>query len=142
MVLPARNQTAAIMVLEDGRTFRGESFGAEGETFGSFEGLYLATSPADAPLERLVVNGLGFRERTTLQFTEAGIVFMGDRYLPPASITGIGRASWTIDRGVEPNGLSVVNWMLGDDKVDSYFRLDDPEGFITVGTEFMKRVEK
>src|SRR5215210_5083705 len=34
MALPARNQTPAIMVLEDGRTFRGESFGAEGETFG------------------------------------------------------------------------------------------------------------
>ena len=30
MALPA----PAIMVLEDGRTFRGESFGAEGETFG------------------------------------------------------------------------------------------------------------
>ena len=110
-----------------------------GETFGSFEGLYLATTPADAPLERLVVNGLGFRERTTLQFTEAGIVFMDDTYLPTSSITGIGRASWTIDRGVEPNGLSVVNWILGDDHVDSYFRLDDPEGFIAVGTEFMKK---
>jgi carbamoyl-phosphate synthase small subunit len=39
MALPARNQTAAparpaLLVLEDGRTFRGESFGAEGETFG------------------------------------------------------------------------------------------------------------
>ena len=34
MALPARNQTAAILVLEDGRTFRGEAFGAEGETFG------------------------------------------------------------------------------------------------------------
>ena len=113
-----------------------------GETFGSFEGLYLATTPADAPLERLVVNGLGFRERTTLQFTEAGIVFMDDTYLPTSSITGIGRASWTIDRGVEPNGLSVVNWILGDDHVDSYFRLDDPEGFIAVGTEYMKKAEK
>ena len=113
-----------------------------GETFGVFEGLYLATTPADAPLERLIVNGLGFRERTALKFTDAGIVFMDDRYLPTASITGIGRASWTIDRGVEPNGLSVVNWILGEDSVDSYFRLDDPEGFITVGTEFMKKVEK
>jgi len=113
-----------------------------GETFGSFEGLYLATTPADAPLERLVVNGLGFRERTILQFTEAGIVFMDDTYLPTSSITGIGRASWTIDRGVEPNGLSVVNWILGDDHVDSYFRLDDPEGFIAVGTEYMKKAEK
>src|SRR5690348_5914505 len=39
MALPARNQTAArtrsaLLVLEDGRTFRGESFGAAGETFG------------------------------------------------------------------------------------------------------------
>ena len=30
---PARNRSA-LLVLEDGRTFRGESFGAEGETFG------------------------------------------------------------------------------------------------------------
>jgi carbamoyl-phosphate synthase small subunit len=29
-----RHAPAALMVLEDGRTFRGESFGAEGETFG------------------------------------------------------------------------------------------------------------
>src|SRR5690349_17307285 len=34
MAPPARNLTAALLVLEDGRTFRGESFGAEGETFG------------------------------------------------------------------------------------------------------------
>ena len=34
MAQPAANQTAALLVLEDGRTFRGESFGAEGETFG------------------------------------------------------------------------------------------------------------
>jgi carbamoyl-phosphate synthase small subunit len=39
MALPAPAQTRlaprpALMVLEDGRTFRGESFGAEGETFG------------------------------------------------------------------------------------------------------------
>src|SRR6187549_700862 len=43
MALPARNQTrnqtaaplrSALLVLEDGRTFRGESYGAEGETFG------------------------------------------------------------------------------------------------------------
>ena len=50
MALPAenqtRNQTAALLVLEDGRTFRGESFGAEGETFGSCL-LYTSPSPRD-----------------------------------------------------------------------------------------------
>ena len=34
MATPAQNLTPALLVLEDGRTFRGESFGAEGETFG------------------------------------------------------------------------------------------------------------
>jgi carbamoyl-phosphate synthase small subunit len=35
MALPAPAQSpSALLVLEDGRTFRGESFGAEGETFG------------------------------------------------------------------------------------------------------------
>ena len=32
--MPRHVQKTALMVLEDGRTFRGESFGAEGETFG------------------------------------------------------------------------------------------------------------
>lgn len=113
-----------------------------GAVLGEFEGLYLATTPAEDRLNRIAVRGLGFRARTTLQLTEAGIVFIGDRFLPRESITAIGRASWTIDRGVEPDGLSVVSWMLGDDAVESYFRLDDPEGFIAVGTEFMKREVK
>ncbi|WP_415172702.1 glutamine-hydrolyzing carbamoyl-phosphate synthase small subunit [Nocardioides sp.] len=34
MALPAYSNTPAVLVLEDGRTFHGESFGAEGETFG------------------------------------------------------------------------------------------------------------
>lgn len=113
-----------------------------GVRLGEFEGLYLATTPAGEPLDRIVVRGLGFRARTTLELTEHGIVFMADRYLPRESVTGIGRASWTIDRGVEPDGLSVISWTLGDASVESYFRLDDPEGFITVGTQFMKKAEE
>ena len=113
-----------------------------GTVLGEFEGLYLATTPASDRLNRIAVRGLGFRARTTLQLTEAGIVFIGDRFLPRESVTAIGRASWTIDRGVEPDGLSVVSWKLGDDDVESYFRLDDPEGFIAVAAEFMKKAEK
>lgn len=109
------------------------------ETIAEFTGLYLATTPAGAPLDRIVVRGLGFRARTVIEFTERGIVFMRDRYLPRESITAIGRASWTIDRGVETDGLSVISWQLGDDAVESYFRLDDPEGFIATGTDFMKK---
>ena len=34
MPLHARSKTAALLVLEDGRTFHGQAYGAEGETFG------------------------------------------------------------------------------------------------------------
>ena len=34
MPLHARSKTAALLVLEDGRTFHGQTYGAEGETFG------------------------------------------------------------------------------------------------------------
>ena len=113
-----------------------------GAELGEFAGLYLATTPAGEPLERIAVRGLGFRARTTLRLTEAGLVFIGDRFIPVASIVDVGRATWTIDRGVEPDGLSVVSWTLGDAVLDSYFRLDDPEGFLRAGTELLKMGKK
>jgi hypothetical protein len=101
-----------------------------GAELGEFEGLYLATTPAGEPLDRIAVRGLGFRARTTLRITAAGLVFIGDRFIPVENLREVGRASWTIDRGVEPEGLSVVSWTLGEAVLDSYFRLDDPEGFL------------
>ncbi len=113
-----------------------------GAQLGTFEGLYLATTPGGDPLNRIAVRGLGFRARTTLEVSEAGFVFIGDRFIPANAVSDVRRASWTIDRGVEPGGLSVVEWRLGDLELDSYFRLDDPEGFIAATTSFMKKAEK
>ena len=101
-----------------------------GEPLGEFAGLYLATTPTGRPLDRVAVRGLGFRERTTIEVVTEGLVFMGDTFVPRAAITAIGSASWTIDRGVSKDGLSVVSWTLGDAQLDSYFRLDDPQGFL------------
>ena len=101
-----------------------------GEPLGEFAGLYVATTPTARPLDRVAVRGLGFRERTTIEVVTEGLVFMGDTFIPRAAISAIGSASWTIDRGVSKDGLSVVSWTLGDVQLDSYFRLDDPQGFL------------
>jgi hypothetical protein len=113
-----------------------------GELLGEFSGLYLASTPLEEPLNRIAVRGLGFRARTTIEVFTAGLVFIGDRFVPAATIDGIGRASYTIDRGVEPDGLTVVSWSLGDAHIDSYFRLDDPEGFLRVASALTRRSKK
>jgi hypothetical protein len=113
-----------------------------GELLGEFAGLYLASTPVGEPLNRIAVRGLGFRARTTIEVFTAGLVFIGDRFVPAATIDGIGRASYTIDRGVEPDGLTVVSWSLGDAHIDSYFRLDDPEGFLRIASTLTRRSNK
>jgi len=109
-----------------------------GALLGEYSGLYLASTPPEEPLNRIAVRGLGFRARTTIEVFTAGLVFIGDRFVPATSITGIGRASYTIDRGVEPDGLTVVSWTLGEAQIDSYFRLDDQEGFLRVASSLTK----
>jgi hypothetical protein len=101
-----------------------------GTVLGEFDGLYLASTPSGDRFNRIAVRGLGFRERGSILVATAGFVVLVDKFIPKAAVSAVGRASWTIDRGVEPDGLSVISWTLGDTSVDSYFRLDDPEGFL------------
>lgn len=110
-----------------------------GEVVGSFDGLYLATTPAGEPLNRIAVRGLGFRQRGRLAVTAGGFILLDDRFIPLADVTAVSRASWTIDRGVEPDGLSVISWSLGGTPLDSYFRLDDPEGFIEAASSITQQ---
>lgn len=95
-------------------------------------GGYVATTFADRPLDRVVAAGLGFRARANLMVTDTGIRF--DRvgsaplFVPRDHVRGAGAASWTIDRGVEPDGLTVLAWNLdspdGPVPVESAFRID------------------
>jgi hypothetical protein len=36
-----------------------------------------------------------------------------------------GLATWTIDRVVEPEGLVMIRWSLGETEVDSYLRVTE-----------------
>jgi hypothetical protein len=104
-----------------------------GPVLATENGLYLATTPAGDRLNRVAVGGLGFRARLTTVVAETGILlpFPGGRdvFIPASAVRSVGTASWTIDRGIEPAGLTVVGWTLGDTVVDSYFRLDESAAF-------------
>jgi hypothetical protein len=96
------------------------------------DGLHLATTFAGRPLERVVAAGLGFRFRTRIVVTDRGVRLERDGgehlFLPAARLTGAGAATWTLDRGVEPGGLTVLGFTLdspgGPVAVESSFRID------------------
>jgi hypothetical protein len=104
-----------------------------GEVFGVFAGRYVATTVADDPLDRIAVNGLGFRSLASLSVTTDGVLVErpGERrwWIPASRISEVRRATWTIDRVVESDGLHLIAWSLGETQVDSYFRLDAPGPF-------------
>ena len=103
------------------------------------EAYYVATTPRDAPLERLAVRGLGFRARAAVTVAEAGVTLDLDGnqpvFIPASAIDAVGAAQVAIDRVVETDGLVCLNWRLAtgiasgsDDRraVDSFFRIIDP----------------
>ncbi len=97
--------------------------------------LYVATTRADAPLDRIVVGGLGFRARAVITVAAAGIQLQlaGEppAFLPRATLRGAGRATWTIDRVVGNDGLAFVRWDSGPGgALDSYFRSADPAALV------------
>ena len=104
-----------------------------GRLLGTFDGKYVATTTAGDPLDRIAVHNLGFRGAASVTVTEAGLLVQrpgaDDAWIPKAELRGWRRATWTIDRVVEPDGLELVEWMLGSRRVDTYLRLDDPAGF-------------
>lgn len=108
------------------------------ETTLTVKALYLSTTPADRPLDRLVVTGLAFRADAVIRASSAGlaVALRGEPEILIESdhLVGIGPATLTIDRVVETDGLLRLRWLLGVDPVDSYFRLfdeNDRQEFLT-----------
>jgi len=102
-----------------------------GEELGRERVLYIATTLAEQPLERVVVGGLAYRAKGEVRVTRGGAVLdlagAAPAFIPVADIRGVGLASWAIDKGVGEGGLVFIRWSLGDTEVDSYLRPDDPE---------------
>jgi len=110
-----------------------------GDEIARVEVLYVATTLAEQPLERVVVGGLGFRAKAAVRIVSGGIVLdlagNAPAFIAVADIRGVGLASWTIDKGVDQDGLVFVRWDLGGTAVDSYLRADDPDRLLALLTE-------
>ncbi|WOF21521.1 hypothetical protein N8K70_08925 [Microbacterium betulae] len=109
----------------------------EGAATAAFSGLYVATTRHGEPLERIAVRPLGFRARTTVTVTDRGVALdlVGEPtvFLRVDELAGAGRATWTIDRAVEQDGLVLIAWHAADGTVcDSYVRLQggDPDALV------------
>lgn len=92
--------------------------------------LYVATTRAEQPLERISISGLGFRARTVVTVAPAGILLdlagADPVFIPRDALHGAGRGTWTIDKAVGAARLVVVTWRLGATLVDTYLRSADP----------------
>ncbi len=105
-----------------------------GETLFGEDLLYVATTRAGQPLQRIAVKGLAFRARAVLAVMSGGIRLdlAGARpgFIPAAALEGVGRATWTIDRVVSNDGLVLVRWRQEAGALDSYFRSADPSALV------------
>ncbi|MBG6214870.1 MAG: hypothetical protein LH475_14295 [Cryobacterium sp.] len=116
---------------------------AAGVALAVAEAYYVATTPRDAPLERLAIPGLGFRARAALTVTGSGVTLDLDGnqpvFVPASAIDAVGAAQVAIDRAVETDGLVRLSWRLNSSEgtgaaddtwdrraVDSFFRIIDP----------------
>ena len=105
-----------------------------GAVLGTFPGFYVATTLADDRFNRVAVHGLGFRAKTEVVVAETGVVVpiagQPDIFIPRGDITAAARATWTIDRVVENDGLTMIAWGLAETAVESYFRAENSEAFL------------
>jgi hypothetical protein len=106
-----------------------------GTTRAIFEGLYLATTVAGEPMNRIAVRGLGFRAPAAITVADTGVALALDGgtefFIPASDLRDVTRAMLTIDRVVEEGGLVLVAWNLGNVPVDSYFRVEATQELIT-----------
>ena len=109
-----------------------------GQLRGEFEGFYVSTTLDGQPLNRVAVRGLGFRSRATIAVADEGVVLAlpgNNVFIPRADVREVTRSNYTIDRVVEPGGLVLLAWRLGDVNVDSYLRVEKTEELVSaIGT--------
>ncbi len=90
-------------------------------------GFYVSTVFAQSPLKRVWAHGLGGRGKALLSVSEAGVVIerQGERDLliEASQLIAATRASATIDKGVERDGLLVLLWSLGDEELATHLRI-------------------
>lgn len=94
------------------------------------EAYYVSTVFAKTALTRVWAHGLGGRGKAYLAISPEGVSIsrLGEIgfLIPSNSLSGLTRASATIDKAVERDGLLVLIWKLGEDELATHLRIVDP----------------
>jgi len=100
-------------------------------------GLYVSTTTAGDPLDRVALPGLGFRGRAAVSVFDAGVLVSvtgePEVFIANDRIRSVGTSTWTIDRVVEEGGLVRLDWTLESEaptraaEVESFFRIENPD---------------
>lgn len=97
------------------------------EFAGGVAAYYVSTVFADSPLKRVWAWGLGGRGKALVAVDSSGVSIerQGELglFISRDSLTGISRASATIDKGVEKDGLIALIWKLGDEELATHLRI-------------------
>lgn len=96
----------------------------------AFDGLYVATTRHDEPLERIAAPGWGFRSRVGITVAREGLALdLTGRprvVLTPDRLVEVGQSTVAIDRVVEKDGLTRIAWRTdAGEVVDTYLRPQD-----------------
>lgn len=90
------------------------------------DGMYVATTHACQPLERIAVHGMGVRGNAQALVTDAGVLLnrqgAPDLYIPRERLHSVSTTSGMVGKFVERDGLVVFTWRFGDTLVDTGFR--------------------
>lgn len=88
---------------------------------------YVSTVFAEAPLKRVWAWRLGGRGKAIVSVGQSGVSIerQGELglFIPREVLTGVARASATIDKGVEKDGLVALLWKLGEEQLATHLRI-------------------
>jgi len=103
---------------------------ARGRVLTQADVLYVATTTAGEPLDRLTIPGLAFRGRGVVTVSALGVSISipgePETYIEASHLRSVGTSTWAIDRVVETGGLVRLDWTYesadGPADVESYVR--------------------
>ena len=95
------------------------------------DGTYVATTTEGDLLDRIVVHGLGHRGAARIGVQPAGVLVdrVGERplWIPRTSFLGVRLGSGQAQKAYEAGGVILLAWRLGDRRVETGLRCDDPQ---------------
>ncbi|MSZ19192.1 MAG: hypothetical protein F2609_00015 [Actinobacteria bacterium] len=94
--------------------------------------MYVATTFADRPLERVIAHGLAHRGFALVGVSDEGVSVSrtgeSSFLIPTQSLLHLGKTTAVIDRVVEQDGLTSIRWKLGTAEVETHFRFISSSG--------------